>query len=533
MGAREAWGIVGGAAPDATDSRFDCVGALTKSNFGPENSRGSFVLVAPNVIVTAKHTLNSCNTPPNSCPCNDDYIEPGAVHIARFRRLVDGTVGVPGTAQYEVPIVQWHFPPGNPFPDCLDNDYAIGILAWNVEHIEPAVIDYSEIYDPPDNSNYTTSPSYGEFFIAGWGRNGQNMLPGTLLVGSMTGRPSLFGVGSAYGLLGDSGGGVLYPGSCGKMRLVGIIQLSARAVRCYKFVPAMRALIPPPPICQLSVSAAGMPDPVVTGRVTATGLLSEASVQADQVWNAIPSGGWQACAPGTRCADGVSRGTSAGVSAVLSSPPNECWYQATATASGTGQFDLSVSDRLALNFSVSAIQSASAVSITGGGTEPKSLSADSAFGCPTNSDPFQIDIPLQVSGVEKAVIRIAAYGIVRSEFTPPSSQTAPPPRPDLLIDVRTAWDLFQDVDENGIVSPLDILVNHAEGSAFEESFGSQPLVGMRLRSVDLGPGRYVLRVVHTADIHLRATVKGCDPPEVSGQSQIDTQLRVELIADTY
>jgi hypothetical protein len=537
MGVREAWGVVGGAAPDANDTRFDCIGAFSKSNLGPENSFGSCVLVAPNVIVTARHNLNACNTPSGMCYCHDTYIEPGVMHIARFRRLLPadgGGIGVPGTHQFEVPIIQWHLlnPVPGPFTEeCDNNDVVVGILASPVTHIEPAVVEYSDIHDPPDGNPIGPFGGYGMYFIGGWGHNELAQLPGTLLVGMMVGRPSLRESG-AGGRTGDSGGGLLYQGSCGRMRLVGITQLPYRAVPCSRMPLELRQFIPAPPSCSRQLTADGMPDPVVTGRVTATAFVTTPGFVPNQTYNAIPSGGWHPCTGDVgRCAEGVSRGSSAGQTGAFTNP-TQCWYTAIGGCSGDAGFSLKATETIDLQFSVESSHNTSATLLQGGGTELLNLAADSSVGCPPNSEPFMIDIPFQVLGHKEAIIRIQVSGRILATFAPQPPLIAPVPRPDVLDDVRVAWELYQDIGEVGL-DPTDPPIGNANCAAFQTTAVSPIPFGLKLSSLSVLPGSYILRVKPIVDVHLRAGVKGCDPPEVAGAPDIDVDLFVKVIADSY
>lgn len=417
---------------------------MTKSNFGPENSRGSCVLVAPNVILTARHIFNDCD-PDIVCACHNDYIEPGHHHRVRFRRLENGDLGTPGTDQYSVRIQSLHFPVLPAGAYCDDYDFAVGILESEVSHIEPAVIDYSDIYDPPDGSNLGSWTDYSEYFIGGWGQNAQYQLPGTLQVATMIGRPRQFGGNAVFGRIGDSGGGILVQGSCDRMRLVGLILAAYQGVAARSLPASLRSFIPPPSPCPHALSAENTPDPTVAGRVTATALIAGNSIApiSNQRWNTIPCSGWVPCASGTgRCAEGVSVGTSAGVAHAFRDPLT-CWFDAAASCAGNESFDLVATERLIFNFRVNSSHQTSALRVIGGGPDPDSLSADSAVGCPPNSEPFRIVIPFHVTGNKDAVVRVAASGIVRANFAPWNGSTAPPPRPDVLNDSRVSWDLYQ------------------------------------------------------------------------------------------
>lgn len=537
MGVREAWGIVGGAAPDAADTRFDCVGAVTKSDFGTENSRGSCVLVAPNVVLTARHVFNSCGTLPSGCTCHNDWIEDGEHHMVRFRRLPNqnggpgGPVGTPGTEQFEVGIDRIIFPDIPNGANCAHYDFAICILESNVNHIEPAVIDYSEIHDPPDNNPLGTLNQYGEFWIAGWGQNASFQLPGSLLVAPMQGRCARFGPSSS-GWTGDSGGAVLCQGSCDRMRLVGIIQTPSEAGSCYRIPASLRALIPAPPACTRQVTTAFLPDPIVRGRVTATAAIPTSGVPPNQTFNEIPSSGWYPCSGGIgQCADGVSRGTSAGL-ALTFDGAEQCRFSAYANCSGDGWFALRGTDEVLLDFNIESSHHTGALRLIGGGPSPLNLDADSAIGCPTNSQPFEAEIPLEVLGPKTAIVRVQASGRIQATFGP-----LPPPapivRPSVIDDVRTTWDLFSDTDASGSVTPIDDLIGGAQCNSFQTFVQSPIPFALRLRSFEVAPGRYVLRVKQEVDVSLKATVKACEPEETAGAPSINVRLMVKLIVDSY
>lgn len=524
FGGREAWGIVGGGPPDPRDTRFDCVGAFTKSDFPPSNTFGSCTLIAPNLIITARHNLNYCQGACGSCPAccfNDD---PGSSpgFLVRFRRLVDGTLGIPGTIQHDVPVVQFILPQAH--PNCGQDDYVLGVLAWPVTHIQPAVIDYSDVFDPLDGNLLGYLNNYGEFFIAGWGFDDSGLRPGTLHVATMHGRPSSFGK-FPHAAPHDSGGAVLAPASCGRMRLVGTISFSYSATPCRVIRPDIRAHIPAPPPCPCGISSTELPDPVVAGQVTATAIIVAPGLTPDQHFVAIPSSGWFSCGLGdSRCANGISQGTSAGSSA-NSTNAGQCWYAASASGQGNAGFDLSVNDRVWLEYNVSATHQSSLYRVSGGGSDPNSIVADSAFGCPANANPFEITVPFTVTGTGDIVLRIATSGAIEIDFGP----SPPDEISQAIVDVRSSWDLFADIDDNGFLSPLDIQVGHAEVQAVEWP----QIMGLQLINVSVTPGVYLLRTKCIVDNHVRASVKDCDQQSSSGEPAVDTRLRVEVFADSY
>lgn len=56
---------------------------------------------------------------------------------------------------------------------------------------------------------------------------------------------------------------------------------------------------------------------------------------------------------------------------------------------------------------------------------------------------------------------------------------------------------------------------------------------LRLRSFDVTPDRYVIRVKHEVDVSLRAGVKACEPPDQAGAPNITAQLVVRVVMDSY
>lgn len=127
--------VVNGEAPAEDDKRFDAVGAFSKTqwltdtprNNNAHNWYGAAVLVAPDVVLTARHLL-----PPNIR--NGQSQGEGQLMI-RFRRHTDGTLGSRDRgpdSYHQVPVMRWvQFDRG---------DLALGILAKPVEHIEPAAL---------------------------------------------------------------------------------------------------------------------------------------------------------------------------------------------------------------------------------------------------------------------------------------------------------------------------------------------------------------------------------------------------------
>lgn len=123
--------IVNGKAPDADDTRFDAVASHYWTNpvFRRDKTgtgwSGCAVLIAPDVVVTAKHVLVA----PRAL---EAFSKPGRFTV-RFRRHADGTLGseAGGADSYHhVWVERW--------VDVPDADLAIGFLAEQVEHIKPA-----------------------------------------------------------------------------------------------------------------------------------------------------------------------------------------------------------------------------------------------------------------------------------------------------------------------------------------------------------------------------------------------------------
>ncbi|MEM1353512.1 MAG: hypothetical protein AAGC44_02245 [Planctomycetota bacterium] len=122
--------IVNGTEPDEDDTRFDAVGAFSRTAWLIENPGdqhvhnwyGNGVLIAPDVVLIAKHLL------PNN---GQGGQRPGAFSI-RFRRHVDGSLGSRdrGAESYhQVRIREWVI--------AQRFDLALGILEEPVEHIQP------------------------------------------------------------------------------------------------------------------------------------------------------------------------------------------------------------------------------------------------------------------------------------------------------------------------------------------------------------------------------------------------------------
>lgn len=125
--------IVNGQPPEAEDKRFDAVGSFSHSRWlglDPEHAKardhnwyGNATLIAPDVVLLAKHLIKGNAEPP------------AGEYGVRFRRNTQGTIGTkqdtPDT-YHNVKIVRFVTAPGA--------DLAMGILEKPVEHIEPMAL---------------------------------------------------------------------------------------------------------------------------------------------------------------------------------------------------------------------------------------------------------------------------------------------------------------------------------------------------------------------------------------------------------
>ncbi|MFI4862265.1 MAG: hypothetical protein ACIAXF_16495 [Phycisphaerales bacterium JB063] len=143
--------LVNAQPPAEDDTRFDAVGAFghtARLNEGMGNPAehqwyGAAVLVAPDVVLTAKHLLPQGE---NRLP------RPGAMTV-RFRRHEDGSLGSndDGVDSYhQVPIERYIL--------CPDADLMLCILREPVEHITPVALDLS-------GEEFESSP----IMLAAWG----------------------------------------------------------------------------------------------------------------------------------------------------------------------------------------------------------------------------------------------------------------------------------------------------------------------------------------------------------------------------
>jgi len=128
--------LVNGEAPGPEEKRFDAVAAFSQTKWlvpgggarQQNNWFGSGVLIAPDVILTARHLIPKkvrVKMLTREDPAEGRY-------MVRFRRHVDGTIGskAEGPDSYhQVPIMRWVL--------AGRSDLALGILAKPVEHIQP------------------------------------------------------------------------------------------------------------------------------------------------------------------------------------------------------------------------------------------------------------------------------------------------------------------------------------------------------------------------------------------------------------
>lgn len=143
--------LVNGEAPAADDTRFDAVGAwghTARLNPGRGHDAehqwyGAAVLIAPDVVLTAKHLL----------PNGVDNLPRRGTMTVRFRRHTDGSIGSEegGARSYHQAVIER-------FVLCPDSDLMLCILREPVEHIEPVQVDLS-------GDTHRETP----VVLAGWG----------------------------------------------------------------------------------------------------------------------------------------------------------------------------------------------------------------------------------------------------------------------------------------------------------------------------------------------------------------------------
>jgi len=239
--------LVNGEAPAEDDTRFDAVGAFSHSrwlglvpddpNARDHNWYGNATLIAPDVVILAKHLIKGNAEPP------------AGEYAVRFRRHIDGTIGTKkdgADSFHNVKIVQ--------FVLASKADLALGILEKPVEHIEPMTVGFADFVLAKDKVILGAWGSESRFRGVGGPRN-QLMLGAT--VGARAAGASAVGfpagdvetrdwredketgkmlmrpyVTSEYPVVNlyDSGGAVLTMDDEGKLQLVGIIVTYGGAV---------------------------------------------------------------------------------------------------------------------------------------------------------------------------------------------------------------------------------------------------------------------------------------------------------------
>ncbi|MGB1125618.1 MAG: trypsin-like serine protease [Phycisphaeraceae bacterium] len=149
-----AYGLVNGQSPEADDERFDGVAAFSKTQWlyedkdgkGGHNWFGAGVLIAPDVVLIAKHLLPQ--------PIQQGKTQASNQYAVRFRRHAEGGLGnrEGGSASYHhATVYSWILSP--------NTDLALGILSKPVEHIEPVRVLLDDDLDV----------SKRRCMLAGWG----------------------------------------------------------------------------------------------------------------------------------------------------------------------------------------------------------------------------------------------------------------------------------------------------------------------------------------------------------------------------
>lgn len=125
--------LVNGQAPEKDDTRFDAVAAFSQTNWLTKTKNGKHthnwfggaVLVAPDVVLFARHLLPARNR--SNIAAN--------TFMVRFRRHVDGSLG-----SIEAGPDSYHQVPIAKIIPAENSDLAFGILAKPVEHIQPVKV---------------------------------------------------------------------------------------------------------------------------------------------------------------------------------------------------------------------------------------------------------------------------------------------------------------------------------------------------------------------------------------------------------
>lgn len=143
--------IVNGKAPAADDTRFDAVAShrwsnkILKSDPAAHGWSGSAVLIAPDVVLTAKHVLIA--------PQLLGAVSGKGEYTVRFRRHQNGTLGSKEAgpdSYHHVRVKRWI--------SAKHTDLALGILEEPVKHIKPVTVRL-------DSSALESRPC----ILAGWG----------------------------------------------------------------------------------------------------------------------------------------------------------------------------------------------------------------------------------------------------------------------------------------------------------------------------------------------------------------------------
>lgn len=223
--ARPAAAIDGGYAPPNSSTEFDAVCAMSKQGLlappGSINTFCSGTLVAPNIVLTARHCLQCA-----MCPCESSTDpQPGNPWMVRFRRLPNGSLG-----NYDVEVIGRIVD----YDNCA-SDTALLILAEPVTHIECIPVDYNFL------------PVAGtEAIAAGWGFDGSGSWPGGLRLADVV----IDQCSGTYVRLSppcvrmhDSGGPVLWRDPCGQLRVVATHVSDSKSYSVGLISPMVRAEI--------------------------------------------------------------------------------------------------------------------------------------------------------------------------------------------------------------------------------------------------------------------------------------------------
>jgi hypothetical protein len=143
--------LVNGVAPDESDTRFDAIAAFSHSRWlglEPEHSNakdhnwyGNATLIAPDVVILAKHLIKGNDEPP------------AGEYAVRFRRNPAGEL-----ATKQDPPGKYHNVKIKRFVTAPDADLALGILEEPVEHIEAIALGLDD-----------QALDRAKVLIAGWG----------------------------------------------------------------------------------------------------------------------------------------------------------------------------------------------------------------------------------------------------------------------------------------------------------------------------------------------------------------------------